>query len=319
MHEDTAVITYLIRRLLQAVVVLFIVSVILFGMLHALPGGLVRAQLGPRASQYSVQQVTIQEGLNKPILAQFGIWAWHALQGNLGFSYKLNESVGALLGLYLPRTLLLVGSALFLAIAIAVPLGMWQGYRRNRTDDYVLSSLMLIFYAMPPFLLGVILIIVFSIWTNLLPSTATNFGNGVGTDLRALALPVFALCLTSVSAYSRYMRSSVIDNLLSDHVRTALATGASTGRMLMRHVLRNSLISIVTLFGLTLPFIVSGALIIEQLFNYPGMGLLFWNAAQQRDFPVLLGVTLVVTVVTVIGNLVADIGYAVLDPRIRYT
>jgi len=196
---------------------------------------------------------------------------------------------------------------------------MWQGYRRNRTDDYVLSSLMLVFYAMPPFLLGVILIIVFSIWTNLLPSTATNFGNGVGTDLRALALPVFALCLTSVSAYSRYMRSSVIDNLLSDHVRTALATGASTGRMLMRHVLRNSLISIVTLFGLTLPFIVSGALIIEQLFNYPGMGLLFWNAAQQRDFPVLLGVTLVVTVVTVIGNLVADIGYAVLDPRIRYT
>jgi peptide/nickel transport system permease protein len=196
---------------------------------------------------------------------------------------------------------------------------MWQGYRRNRTDDYVLSSLMLVFYAMPPFLLGVILIIVFSIWTNLLPSTATNFGNGVGTDLRALALPVFALCLTSVSAYSRYMRSSVIDNLLSDHVRTAVAKGASTGRMLMRHVLRNSLISIVTLFGLTLPFIVSGALIIEQLFNYPGMGLLFWNAAQQRDFPVLLGVTLVVTVVTVIGNLVADIGYAVLDPRIRYT
>jgi peptide/nickel transport system permease protein len=313
------VIIYLIRRLLQAVVVMFIVSVVLFGMLHALPGGLVRAQLGPRASEYSVQQLTVQEGLNKPLVVQYAVWAWHALQGNLGFAYKLNEPVGTLLALYLPRTLLLVGSALFLAIAIAIPLGMWQGYRRNRGEDYALSALMLIFYAMPPFLLGVILIMVFNIWTNVLPSTATNFGNGTGVDLQALALPVFTLCLTSVSAYSRYMRASTIDNLLSDHVRTALAKGASTWRMLVRHVLRNSLISIVTLFGLTLPFIVSGALIIEQLFNFPGMGLLFWNAAQQRDFPVLLGVTLVVTLVTVVGNLVADIGYAALDPRIRYS
>jgi peptide/nickel transport system permease protein len=297
----------MLRRLFLAVVVLFIVSVVLFGMLHALPGGLVRVQLGPRASHFAVQQLTIQEGLNKPLVVQFGVWAWNAVQGNLGFAYKLNEPVGTLLGLYLPRTLLLVGTALFLAIAIAVPLGIWQGYRRNRPDDYALSSLMLIFYAMPPFLLGVIFIVVFSIWTNVFPSTATNFGNGTVADLQALALPVFTLCLTSVSAYSRYMRSSTIDNLLSDYVRTALAEGASTMRMLMRHVLRNSLISIVTLFGLTLPFIVSGALIIEQLFNYPGMGLLFWNAAQQRDFPVLLGVTLVVTFVTVVGNLHATL------------
>jgi peptide/nickel transport system permease protein len=312
------VINYLVHRLLQAVVVLFIVSVVLFGMLHSLPGGLVRAQLGPRAPQFTVQQLTIQEGLNKPLPVQYGVWAWNAMQGKLGFSYKLNEPVGTLLGLYLPRTLLLVGSALFLAIAISIPLGMWQGYRRNRTEDYALSALMLIFYAMPPFLLGVIFILALNIWVNVFPSTATSFGTGLGADLQALALPVFTLCLTSVSAYSRYMRSSTIDNLLSDYVRTALAEGASTGRMLIRHVLRNSLISIVTLFGLTLPFIVSGALIVEQLFNYPGMGLLFWNAAQQRDFPVLLGVTLVVTFVTVIGNLVADVGYALLDPRIRY-
>lgn len=311
-------INYLVNRLMQAVVVLFIVSVVLFGMLHSLPGGLVRAQLGPRAPQFTVQQLTTQEGLNKPLPVQYGVWAWNAMQGRLGFSYKLNEPVGTLLGLYLPRTLLLVGTALFLAMAISIPLGMWQGYRRNRTEDYALSALMLIFYAMPPFLLGVIFILAFNIWINVFPSTATSFGNGLGADLQALALPVFTLCLTSVSAYSRYMRSSTIDNLLSDYVRTALAEGASTGRMLIRHVLRNSLVSIVTLFGLTLPFIVSGALIIEQLFNYPGMGLLFWNAAQQRDFPVLLGVTLVVTFVTVVGNLVADIGYAVLDPRIRY-
>jgi len=308
---------YVLRRFGQAVVVMIIVSIVVFGILHALPGGLVRAQLGPRASAYSVHQLTIQEGLDKPLVVQYGIWAWHALQGRLGFSYKLNQSVGALLGQYLPRDLLLVGVSLLLAIAIAIPLGLWQGYRRNRPDDHALSAVMLIFYSMPSFLLGVVLIVVFNIWTNVLPSTATNFGNGLGTDFDVLVLPVLALCLGNVSYFSRYMRSSTVDNLLSDHVRTAIAKGASPGRLLLRHVLRNSLTSTVTMIGLTLPYVLSGSLIIEALFNFPGMGLLFWNAAQDRDFPVLLGVVLVVTVATVAGNLLADLGYAALDPRIR--
>lgn len=309
---------FVLRRFAQAVVVMFIVSIVVFGILHALPGGLVRAQLGPRATPFSVHQLTRQEGLDKPLAVQYGIWAWHALQGRLGFSYKLNESVGALLGQYLPRDLLLVGVSLLLAIAIAVPLGLWQGFRRNRPDDHALSALMLVFYSMPSFLLGVILIVVLNIWVDVLPSTATNFGNGLGTDVSTLALPVLALCLGNVSYFSRYMRSSTVDNLLSDHVRTALAKGASPRRLLLRHVLRNSLSSTVTLVGLTLPYVLSGSLIIEALFNFPGMGLLFWNAAQDRDFPVLLGVVLVVTVATVVGNLLADLGYAALDPRIRY-
>lgn len=308
---------YVLRRFGQAVVVMIIVSIVVFGILHALPGGLVRAQLGPRATTYAVHQLTVQEGLDKPLVVQYGIWAWHALQGRLGFSYKLNQSVGALLGQYLPRDLLLVGVSLLLAIALAIPLGLWQGYRRNRPDDHALSAVMLIFYSMPSFLLGVVLIVVFNIWTNLLPSTATNFGNGPGVDFQVLVLPVLALCLGNVSYFSRYMRSSTVDNLLSDHVRTAIAKGASPGRLLRRHVLRNSLTSTVTMIGLTLPYVLSGSLIIEALFNFPGMGLLFWNAAQDRDFPVLLGVVLVVTVATVVGNLLADLGYAALDPRIR--
>jgi peptide/nickel transport system permease protein len=308
---------YIIRRLGQAVVVMFIVSVVVFGILHLLPGGLVRAQLGPRATPLAVHDLTVQEGLNKPLIVQYGIWAWHALQGNLGFSYKLNQSVASLLGEYLPRDLLLVGVSLLFAIAIAVPLGIWQGYRRNRPDDNALSAIMLIFYSAPSFLLAVCLIVVFNIWTNLLPSTATNFGASVGTDIRVLALPVMALCLGNVSYFSRYVRSATIDNLLSDHVRTAIAKGAAPRRMLARHVLRNSLSSTVTLVGLTLPYVLSGSLVIEALFNFPGMGLLFWNAAQDRDFPVLLGVVLVVTVATVVGNLLADLGYAALDPRVR--
>ncbi|MCK4176886.1 ABC transporter permease [Aciditerrimonas ferrireducens] len=309
---------YVVRRLAQAVVVLFFVSIVVFGLLHALPGGLVRAQLGPRATTYEVHELTVQEGLNKPIVVQYGIWAWHALQGNLGFSYKLDESVGSLLARYLPRTLLLVGTSMVLAIIIAIPMGLWQAYRRNRPDDHALSALMLTFYSMPSFLIGVVLIVVLNMWLGVLPSTASSFGTGLGTDAKVLVLPVLALALGNVSYFSRFMRSSAVDNLLADHVRTAQAKGASPRRVLFRHVLRNSLTSTVTMIGLTLPYVISGSLIIEALFNFPGMGLLFWDAAQQRDYPVLLGVVLVVTVATVVGNLLADLGYAALDPRIRY-
>jgi peptide/nickel transport system permease protein len=312
------VIGYVVRRLAQAVVVLFFVSIVVFGLLHSLPGGLVRAQLGPRATSYEVHELTVQEGLNKPLVVQYGIWAWHALQGNLGFSYKLDESVGSLLARYLPRTLLLVGTSMVLAIIIAIPMGLWQAYRRNRPDDHALSALMLTFYSMPSFLIGVVLIVVLNMWLGVLPSTASSFGASLGTDTKVLVLPVLALALGNVSYFSRFMRSSAVDNLLADHVRTAQAKGASPRRVLFRHVLRNSLTSTVTMIGLTLPYVISGSLIIEALFNFPGMGLLFWDAAQQRDYPVLLGVVLVVTVATVVGNLLADLGYAALDPRIRY-
>jgi peptide/nickel transport system permease protein len=309
---------YLVRRCLQSLLVMLIVSLIVFIMLHALPGGLVRAQLGPRASTYSVNQLERTEGLLKPLPVQFGIWLQHLLEGNFGFSYKLNQPVGELLVHYLPRTLLLVGISSALTVAIGVPMGLWQGSRRNRPDDHALSASMLILYAMPDFLLGVILIILLSLDLPVLPSTAAAFGTSMPTDIAVLVLPIATLTLGNVSYYSRYMRSSVIDNLLEDHVRTARAVGNSPHRVLMKHVLRNSLSSTITNLGLTLPYVFSGALIVEELFNFPGIGLLFWNASQDRDYPVLLGVVLVVTATTVAGSLLADIGYAIMDPRVRY-
>ncbi len=309
---------YLVRRCLQSLLVMFIVSLIVFIMLHALPGGLVRAQLGPRASAYSVHQLELTEGLLKPLPVQFGIWLGHLLQGNFGFSYKLNQPVGQLLLHYLPRTLLLVGISSALTVAIGVPMGLWQGSRRNKLDDHALSASMLILYAMPDFLLGVILIILLSLDLPVLPSTASAFGASMPTDIAVLVLPIATLTLGNVSYYSRYMRSSVIDNLLEDHVRTARSVGNSPSRVLMKHVLRNSLSSTITNLGLTLPYVFSGALIVEELFNFPGIGLLFWNASQDRDYPVLLGVVLVVTASTVAGSLLADIGYAIMDPRVRY-
>ena len=309
---------YLVRRYLQAVLVMLIVSVMVFVILHALPGGLVRAQLGPRASTYSVDQLERTEGLLKPLPVQDVIWLVHLLQGNFGFSYKLNQPVAGLLVHYLPRTLLLVGISSVLTVAIGVPMGLWQGYRRNKPDDHALSASMLILYAMPDFLLGVVLIILLSLDLPVFPSTATAFGTGLTTDISVLVLPIAALTLGNVSYYSRYMRSSVIDSMLEDYVRTARAKGNSDRQVLLGHVLRNSLSSTITNIGLTLPYVFSGALIIEELFNFPGIGLLFWDASQSRDYPVLLGVVLVVTASVVVGSLVADIGYVAIDPRVRY-
>ncbi len=308
---------YSLRRFGQALITIFVVSLIVFGVLHALPGGLVRAQLGSKATAIQVHSLEVQEGLLRPLPIQYLTWLWSALRGNLGFSYKLNESVATLIGTYVPRTFLLVLVSLLLAVSIAIPMGLWQGYRRNRADDHALSATMLILYSMPTFLLGVILILVFNLWLPVFPSTASDFGGSLATDAADLALPVLTLCLANVSYFSRYMRSAVIDNLLEDYVRTAKAKGATSRRVLLRHVLRNSMTSTVTLLGLSLPYTISGSLIVEALFNYPGAGLLFWNSAQNRDFPVLLGIVLVVTVATVAGNFLADIAYGIIDPRVR--
>ena len=308
---------YVLKRFGQAIITIFAVSLIVFAVLHALPGGLVRAQLGQKVTAVQVHTLEVQEGLLKPLPVQYLTWAWNALHGQLGFSYKLNESVASLIALYVPRTFILVLVSLLFAVAIAVPMGLWQGYRRNKGDDHVLSATMLILYSMPTFLLGVVLIVVLNLWFPLLPSTASDYGTSLLVDVRDLALPVITLCLANVSYFSRYMRSAVIDNLLEDYVRTARSKGANNKRILLRHILRNSLTSTVTLLGLTLPYTVSGSLIVEALFNYPGAGLLFWNSAQTRDFPVLLGVVLIIAVLTVLGNLVADVLYGVIDPRVR--
>ena len=179
---------YYVRRLVQAIVVMFIVSLIVFVLLHMLPGGLVRAQLGPKATFYAVHELTLQEGLNKPLPVQFWLWLWHALHGNLGFSYKQNQSVASLLAEFVPRTLLLVGSSMLLALAVAVPMGLIQGLRRDHLDDHALTAIMLVFYTTPSFLMGSMLIVALSIWLDVLPSTASNFGTGTGTDFRGTCL-----------------------------------------------------------------------------------------------------------------------------------
>ncbi|TMB88243.1 MAG: ABC transporter permease [Chloroflexi bacterium] len=313
---------FLLRRLGQSAVVVLGVTIITFVLTRLLPGGVARAILGTRASPVSIAEFNRDNGLDLPTWQQYLFDLNQLLHGNLGFSYRLNEGVGTLLGDHLPKTIILLGASTLLALAIAVPLGIMQAVRRNKVEDYFFTTLSFALYSMPTFWLGLILIIFFSVDLNVLSPQGPQGDISTYLDpeqLASLVLPVVTLALVTIALFSRYMRSSMLDNLVQDYVRTARAKGVSNTGVLYRHVLRNALIPIVTLLGLSLPGIFSGALIVEAIFNYPGMGLLFWDSARTRDFPVLLGVTLVVAVATVVGNLLADIGYAVVDPRVRIT
>jgi peptide/nickel transport system permease protein len=310
---------YLVRRVLQAVVVLFGVSVIVFLLLKALPGGPARAALQLRANPATIHAFNVKYGLLKPLPVQYLTWLGQLLQGNLGFSYKQNQSVDTLLRENLPRSLVLVGSSTIIALLVAIPMGTYQAVRRNKPDDYLLTGMSLVFYSMPSFFLGIILIIVLSDILPLLPSTGPTSVNPIWDQLPNLVLPVLTLTLVTLALFSRYMRSSVLENLIQDYVRTARAKGVSNRRVLFLHAMPNALLPIITLIGLSLPGILSGALVVESLFNYPGMGLMFWNAAQNQDYPVMLGTTMVVGVAVVLGSLLADVCYAIADPRVRYS
>jgi peptide/nickel transport system permease protein len=311
---------YIIRRLGQALIVILGVILFTFILAQLIPGGEAKAVLGPKATPRTIALFNRRNGLDLSIYDQF----WHYIEGiffhfDLGYSYKYNQGVTQVILERLPKTLTLVTASVVLALVIAIPLGILQVVRRNKPIDYAVTSASFFFYAMPDFLVGTLLIIYFSFDLKIFPSspptTATAWS--VFTDPRAFALPIITLCVTSIASFSRYMRSSMMDAMAEDYIRTARAKGASSNRVLYGHALRNALIPILTLLGLSLPAIVSGALIVENVFNYPGMGLLTVQSAFNDDIPVVLGTTLVITIATVIGSLVADILYAVADPRIR--
>ncbi|MGP0032232.1 MAG: ABC transporter permease [Acidimicrobiales bacterium] len=316
---------FLLRRVVQAIVVILGVTAIVFLLGRLIPGGEAKAALGPQhATPYNIAHFNKINGLDLPLYDQFYhyirglVWPiWHP---NLGYSFHYNQAVWDVIAQRLPRTLALVGASTVLALIVAVPLGIVQVVRRNTPVDYSLTAASFIFYAMPSFLLGTLLILWFSFDIPLFPVSPPSNSDfwTIFTDPRAFVLPVLTLAAITIAAFSRYMRSSMMDAMAEDYVRTAIAKGASGQRVLYGHALRNALIPILTLIGLSLPAIVSGALITEDVFNYPGMGLLTVNAALADDIPVVLGTTLVITVATVVGSLLADVLYAIADPRIRF-
>jgi peptide/nickel transport system permease protein len=313
-------IPYIARRIVQAIFVVLGVTIIVFIILRLLPGGPARALLGPRATNQQVQEFIVANGYNKPVWIQYVTYLGHLIHGNLGFSYHYNQTVNSLLAQDLPKTAVLVGLSYLISIAVAIPLGILQAVRRNKPIDYGLTGLSFIGYSMPVFWLGILLILIFAVDLHWLPPEAPQ-GTTIGAILSqpsGLVLPVATLSIITIAQFSRFMRSSAIENLVQDYIRTARGNGLSSGSVLFRHLLRNSLLPIITLVGLSLPATLSGAVITESVFNYPGMGLLLWTAATVRDYPVMLGFTVVVGAATVVGSLLADILYAVADPRVRY-
>ncbi|HEY3954533.1 MAG TPA: ABC transporter permease [Streptosporangiaceae bacterium] len=313
-------VAYLLRRLGQAIVVVLLVSIIVFCLLHALPGGPARTILGQQATQAQISAFNKSQGYDDPLIVQYLRYLGQLLQGQLGYSYQLNENVGTLLVQRLPKTLVLTVIGVLVALLIAIPLGLLQAIRRNRPVDYALTAVTFVLYAMPLFFLGLLLIIGFSQDLHWFPPQAPQSDSllTVLSQPAGLVLPVATLALVTIAAFSRYVRSAILDNLSEEYVRTARAKGALEGRVLFRHVTRNALVPVVTLVGVYIPYLFSGSLIVEAMFNYPGMGLLFWNAAQTRDYPVLLAVALVVSIATVAESLLVDLVYALLDPRVRY-
>lgn len=316
-------IRYIVRRLIQAVIVVVGVTIIAFVLQNLVATGpaLARAVIGLRAGPTQVHAFIKEYGLNSPLPVQYGHYFWQMLHGNLGYSYKMNDSVDSLIAHDLPRDLLLVGSALVIALLIAIPVGLVQAAHRNGLIDYVGTTVSFVLYSMPYFLLGLLLIAAFSVNLGILPAEAPQ-GTSITQVLsqpRALILPIATLALGTYALFSQYMRSAAVENLAQDYVRTARAKGASRRRVLWRHVLRNSLLSVVTLVGLSVPAILTLGFVVEYVFNFPGVGLLFYNAATNADYPVELGITILVSVATVVGNLAADLAYAALDPQVRYT
>jgi peptide/nickel transport system permease protein len=313
--------TYLIRRTLQSIITVFIVSIATFGMMHLMPNGIVRGMLGQHYDAQKAAALTHQLGLDRPVYIQYAKWLDRLVfHFDLGYSWTYHQNVSDLITENLGQSIYIVGLSLFFTILFSVPLGVLQATRRNTITDYTITTFSFIGYAVPVFFLGVVLRDLFQVQFHLIPTAAqiASFHDAF-TQPEQMILPVATLVIGGVAGYSRYMRSAMLDEITQDYVRTAIAKGATKRRVLYGHVLRNAMIPMITLVGLSLPTLVGGALLVEQIFNIHGIGVLTISAALSNDFGVVLGTTLLTAVVTVIGSLVADISYAALDPRVRLT
>ena len=314
---------YVLRRIIQSFIVLLMVMLVTFTLPYFQNRGILSPAynvLGTHATPANVLIWGREHGMNHPYFVRF----WNYLDQvifhfNLGVSYKQNLSVWAIIKLFVPRTLWLALASLLLTIFIAIPLGIIQASKRNTVFDYTATGSAFIFYAMPNFLLCILVLDIFSFHGPHLPSSPPP---GVApwllfTDPVGFILPVACLTLLSVAGLSRFMRGTVLEVMVQDYVRTAKAKGCSNRRTLFRHAFRNALGPIITILGLYIPTLLGGALIIESVFNYEGLGIQALNAALYLDVPTILGITLLVSILTLMGNLLADVCLGLVNPRIR--
>lgn len=318
--------TYIVRRLIQAIPIVIGISVISFLIVYLTPGSPVDKFRTPRVSPETIQNLIHLYGLDQPLPVQF--WSWFTKFWTFpwdptawGYSFTDGKPVRDKIFARIPATLLLMGTSLLVTIILAIPIGILQAVKQYSLADKIITVFETVGYAMPTFWLGLILIQVFSVQLKWLPLYGMNTLGKQGDIpdmIQHLILPVVTLSVVSVAGWSRYMRAAMLEVMRQDYVRTARAKGLGSGRVIGRHALRNALIPIVTLLGLTVPSLLSGAAITETVFSWPGLGWLGVTSVTERDYPTVLAVVMIGGVMVIIGNLLADIAYAVVDPRIHY-
>jgi peptide/nickel transport system permease protein len=310
---------YVLSRLIQSVVLLFIVAVITFGLIHAAPGGPGILMSDQKLTAQQIQQLEANLGLDKPLYVQFFDWLRQLLHGDLGVAYTSDLPVAQMIAARLPATLLLGACALALALVVAIPVGTVAAVRPRGVVDNVTSALSFVGVSMPVFWLGLMLIIIFAVDLKVLPASgelSAGAAWSLGDLVRHLVMPTFVLSAAFMAGFARYVRASMIDVLAQQYIRTARSKGLSDRVVLYRHALRNSLIPLVTMVGLSLPLLFGGAAITESVFAWPGMGQLAVQAATARDYPLIMGITIVVAAAVILCNLLTDLSYVLIDPRI---
>lgn len=318
--------TYIIRRLILAVPILFGVALISFLLVYLSPGDPLGQFIVPNVRPETLERLRDIYGLDKPLPEQFfgfitnyvQIWredAW-------GISITYRRPVLELIVERTPPTLLLMGTALAITVIIAIPLGMLAAIKQYSWADKIVTTFATIGYAMPSFVLGTLLLVVGAVWLGIFPfrgMTSSLRGGGDPLDIAwHLVLPVASLAIQSIAGWSRYVRATMLEVMHQDYIRTAKAKGLGQNRVNFRHALRNALIPVVTLFGLSLPALIAGAVITETIFSWPGLGSFGIQAVAQRDYPVIMAFVLLGGISVVAGNLIADVLYGVVDPRIKY-
>ncbi|WP_332629825.1 ABC transporter permease [Halalkalibacter flavus] len=314
-------ISYIIKRVVMMIPILFGISVLSFAIMYAAPGKPAIMNLDPEIPPEVRESQIERLGLNDPIPVQYVRWLGNVVQGDFGTSYSRKIPVTDMILDRLPNTLLLMASSLFIAAIIAIPFGVISATRQYSLTDYGVTMGSFVGLATPNFWLGIMLIMLFSVqlgWTPVGGVATIGAEFSIIDRLHHLILPAFVLATADMAGLTRYTRSSMLEVVNQDYIRTARAKGFRERRVIYKHGLRNGLIPVITMFGLMLPTMIGGSAIVESVFNWPGIGKMFIDATFQRDYPVIMAITMFGALLTVIGNLIADILYAVLDPRIEY-
>ena len=314
--------SYIIRRSLVLIPTLFVITIIVFTLIHAAPGDPLDIYLDPTLDPRDYAEVRERMGLNKPIHIQYAYWVSHFFTGDMGISFNYGRPVWELLKVRIAPTVLLMSLALLSAYLIAIPIGTLSAIKQYSPLDHTVTALAFVGISMPNFWLGLLLLSLFAVTLGWLPSFGMKelIGGGDLIDrIRHLIMPVIVLGTAYMAGITRYMRAQVLEVKNEEYIKTARSKGLREWWVISKHMMKNSLIPIVTIFGLQLPVLLGGALITEQIFSWPGMGYFFWRGVTARDYPVVMAILTLSAILTLLGNFAADLAYGFLDPRIRYT